>query len=105
MRTLWINLNPSRLLGHLLSRVMTGAELLELTELPVLRHDAPHGAARRAHHHGLGLDDAVAESDAAQHAAVGDAGRREQAVAAHHVFDQVFLARVLDAHLGGARSL
>src|SRR5580700_10760857 len=76
--------------------------LFELIELPVLRYDAPHGAAGRAHHHGLGLDDAVAESDAAQHGAVGDAGRREQAIAAHHVLDQVFLARVLDAHLGGA---
>src|SRR5580704_6049478 len=103
---------PGRALGAIPESIITidariarYATLLELIELPVLGHDTPHGAARRAHHHGLGLDDAVAEPDAAQHAAVGDAGRREQAVAAHHVLDLILLARILDAHLGGALTL
>ena len=41
----------------------------------------------------------------AQHRAVGDAGRGEQAVAAHHVLHLVVLARIGDAHLGGALAL
>src|SRR6202451_2079428 len=88
------------------ARIARYSTLLELIELAVLGHNTPHRAARRAHHPRLGLDDAVAEPDAAQHAAVGDAGRREQAIAAHHVLDLIFLARVLDAHLcGGAAVL
>src|SRR5579862_6310797 len=79
--------------------------LRELVELAVLGDDAAHGAGGRAHDHGFGLDDAVAEAHAAQHAAVGHAGRREQTIAAHHVLDLIFLARVLDAHLGGALAL
>ena len=38
------------------------AQFIELIELAVLGADAAHGAGRRAHHHGLGLDHAVAES-------------------------------------------
>src|SRR6202163_1790542 len=94
--------------GHLGPDPLAGDDrrnLFDLIELPVLSHDTPHGAARRAHHYGLGLDDAVAESDAAQHAPVGDAGRRKQTIAAHHVLDLIFLARILDAHLGGALAL
>src|SRR5579863_1014409 len=75
---------------------------LELLQPAVLGPDPADGAGDRAHHHRLCLDDAVAELDAVQHRAVGDAGRCEQAIAAHHVFDLEFLARVLDAHLAGA---
>src|SRR5262249_11966818 len=75
---------------------------LELIELTVLGPDPAHRAGHRTHHYGLGLDHGVAELDAVEHAAVGDASRGEQAVAAHYVFDLIFLARILDAHLGGA---
>jgi len=54
---------------------------IELLELPVLGSDPAHRAGDRAHHHGLGLDHLAAELDAAQHRAVGNAGRREQAIA------------------------
>src|SRR5580700_2072983 len=74
-------------------------------ELPVLGPDPAHRAAARAHHHRLGLDRAVAESYPLEQRAGGDAGCGEQAVASHHVLDPVFLARVLDAHPGGALAL
>src|SRR5271170_5353446 len=60
--------------------------------------DPAHGAIDGAHDDRLGLDDVLAEFHALEHRAVGYAGRREQAIAAHHVLDLVFLARVLDAH-------
>src|SRR5580692_12612613 len=78
---------------------------LELVEIPVLGLDPAHCAGGRAHHHGLGLDDAGPEAHALQQRAGGDAGRREYAVALHHVVHRVFLARILDAHLAGALAL
>src|SRR5262245_6276998 len=66
---------------------------MELLVLPVLGPDPAHRAGHRAHDYGLGLDHVSAELHAAQHRAVGDPGRREQAVSAHHVLHQVFLAR------------
>ena len=64
----------------------------------MLGFDPAYGAGDGAHHHRLGPDNAVAELDALQHTAIGDAGRREQAIAPHHVLDLIFPARVLDAH-------
>src|ERR1700716_2399640 len=58
---------------------------LELVELAVLAPDPAHRAGGRAHDHGLGLDHAAPETHASQHRAGGDAGRREYAVALHHV--------------------
>src|SRR5882757_8855221 len=78
---------------------------VELAELPVLGPDPPHRAGNRAHHHGLGLDHVLAELDASEQRAIGDAGGGEQAVALHHVGDLIFLARIADPHLGRARAL
>src|SRR6516165_5103113 len=91
------SLNPST--GYPSSRLRTQ---MKLRELAVLGPDPAHRAAARAHHHRLGLDHAFAETYPLEQRAGGDAGCREQAVAPHHVLDLVFLARVLDAHPGGA---
>src|SRR5216117_3462932 len=83
-------------------RGATTSVQMKFLELPVLGENAPHRAGDRAHHHGLGLDDLLAEAYSPQHGAVGYAGRREQAITLHHVLDLVELARIIDAHLGGA---
>src|SRR5262245_57260598 len=79
--------------------------LSELVQLPVFSPNPADGAAGRAHDHGFGFDHFSAELHAAQHAAVGNTGRREQAFALHHVLDLIFPARILDAHFGGALAL
>src|SRR5262249_45654400 len=78
---------------------------LELGELAVLGADPAHGAGGRAHHDRVGLDQALAEAHALEHRARGDAGRREHAIALHHLLDRVLLARIADPHLVGARAL
>src|SRR5262249_29409191 len=79
---------------------------VELLELAMFGLDVAHGAGDRAHHHRLGLDHVVlAELDAGQQRAGGDAGRREQAVAARHVLDAIDHARIVDAHLVGTLAL
>src|ERR1700728_475494 len=79
--------------------------LFELIKLAMLGPDPADGAACRAHHHRFSLDHILAEQYPAQHAAVGDTGRGEQAIAPHHILDPVCLARVLDAHFGDAFAL
>jgi len=71
----------------------------------MLGPDPGDRAAGRAHHHGFGFDRLFAELHAAQHAAIGNAGRREQALAFDRALDLIFAAWVLDAHLGGALAL
>src|SRR5450756_2265363 len=78
---------------------------VEFFELAVFGLDVTHRAGDRTHHHGLGLDHVLAELDARQQRAGGDAGRGEQAVAPHHILDAVDHARIGDAHLGRARAV
>ena len=68
----------------------------------MLGSDPADGAAGRAHDYSFGFDHLSAEVDAAQHGAVSDTGRREQAFAFDHVFDLIFAARIFDPHFGGA---
>src|ERR1700751_5182404 len=79
--------------------------LSELVQLPMLGPDPADRAAGRAHDHGFGFDHFSAELHAAQHMAVGDAGRREQAFAFDHIFDLIFTAWIFDTHFGGAFAL
>src|SRR3954452_19055972 len=71
---------------------------IEFIELPMLGPDVAPRAGDRAHHHGFGLDHVLAEFDAGQERAGGDAGGGEKAVALGHVLDAVDHLRVLDAH-------
>ena len=68
----------------------------------MLGPDPADRAAGRAHHHGFGFDHFSAEQHAAQHAAVGNAGCGEQALAFDHVFKLIFAAGIFDTHFGGA---
>src|SRR5580704_11430978 len=58
---------------------------MKLAVLAMLGADPAHRPGCRAHHHGLGLDHVAPKLHAAQHGAVGDPGRGEQAIA----FDQI----------------
>src|SRR5437899_4547398 len=80
---------------------MTISIEVEFFQLAVIGLDVTHGAGDRAHHHCLGLDDILAELDAREQRTIGDAGRGEQAVAPHHVFDAINHPRIGDAHLAG----
>ncbi len=80
---------------------MTISIEVEFFQLAVIGLDVTHGAGDRAHHHGLGLDDILAELAARKQRAIGDAGRGEQSVAPHHVFDAVNHPRIANAHLAG----
>jgi hypothetical protein len=71
----------------------------------MLGPDPADGAAGRAHDHGFGFDHLSAKLHAAQHVAIGDAGRREQAFAVDYIFDLIFTAWIFDAHFGGALAL
>src|SRR5689334_6922053 len=62
------------------------SNLPEFADLPVLGSDPPDGTAGRAHHNCFGFDRLPDELHAAQHAAIGDAGRGEQAFAPDHIF-------------------
>src|SRR5882724_1570205 len=78
-----------RALSATLSAMPAASIEMEFFKLPVFGLDVAHGAGDRAHHHGLGLDDVLAEFHARQQRTCGDAGRREQAVAARHVLDAI----------------
>src|SRR3954469_2037383 len=84
---------------------VTASIQVEFFELTVLGPDPAHRAGDRAHHNGLSLDHLAAEFDALEERAGGDAGRRKEAVALHHVLNLVFLARILDGHLERALAL
>src|SRR5262249_20340456 len=76
---------------------------VELVELPVLGQYAAHGPGDRAHHDGFGFNHVLAEFNAAEHRTSRDAGGGKKAIAPNHILDLVFLLRILDAHLYGAR--
>src|ERR1019366_2813296 len=75
---------------------------VKFLELAVFGLDVAHRAGDRAHHHGLRLDDILAELDAREQRTGGNPGRGEQAVALRHVLDAVDEAWIGDAHLAGA---
>src|SRR6476469_3334039 len=67
---------------------------VEFLQLAMLCLDVPHRPRDRAHHDGFGLDDVLAELDACQQRARGDAGCGKQTVALHHVLDAVDHLRI-----------
>src|SRR5688572_18260750 len=78
---------------------------MELSKLPVLGADPTNGTGDRAHHHGFRLNRLFAEAHTFEHRTGCDTGGREQAIAAHHVFHIIALARILDTHLHRALAL
>jgi hypothetical protein len=90
---------------RVIRQLLDGTLQMKFLQLAVLGANPAHGAGGGAHHHGLGLDHVVAETDSLEHGAGGNAGRGKHAVALHHVFHGVFLAGVLDPHLGRAAAL
>src|SRR4249920_3530881 len=78
---------------------------VEFFKLAVFGLDVTHGAGDRTHHHGLGLDDILAEFNPRQQRTGSDPGCGEQAVAPHHVLDAVNHAWIGNTHLAGAVAL
>src|SRR6266853_6588378 len=83
----------------------TGSLQMKLAELAVLCPNPTHRAGDRPHHDGVGLDQSLTKSNPLEHRPGGDSRRSEKTVSRHQVFHLVFLARILDAHFGGARAL
>src|SRR4051794_30133625 len=69
----------------------------------MFRFDRAHRARLAAHHDGMRFRAAGEEADAAQHVAVGDAGRGEHHLALRQLVGGEDLGEVLHPHLGRAR--